>query len=718
MVLVAMMVLQHIGCLVGVVDSFFIPYSCISTRLLEHHDDFPMLNKAYSRRKTTATTTNRKESTSSSLLKSFDSSQSSAASPVINPEVATAKRPRQRINHKFRQLMRLVHETLHHESDKNSDDIVTIDGSKDWKKMKTYFYHNSATLTMTQVQNVLSSLLTVFSPDLVRHIVQSSPRILKRNCKTQLQPTLDFLQSLYGPSLLQQALQRKPDLLLVRGMGYYPSDAASAAGLDVIEVLLRHELKFTDSDIQKLQQTAPYLFQMPMVQVLSTMAYFTEILRAGGSASKSTSLSSSTSTIDKDNDKDVNDDNDKMNQAIRKLILSHPSILYLSLEANLKPRMEFLKEHCHFDAGDLAFILSSSSASILGLSINDNLAPTIDFLHGILGRQGHDETGALATANDEKSSLRKCLQAHPQLLGLSLKNLQSKVSYFQAIDTIHNNSNNNKRRRLDANKSLASRILLRSPAVYSLSLNDNIIPTVDFLAKIWGVTAPNAQVVDGDSVVLSDEQKSTSSSSSENNSLSTFLSEYPSILTLSLEGNLRPTVNFFNRTGYISLDADWNAHLMDSATTASKATKVQPSPSPPPLRGRYIAASLFNRLLPRWHYCVTRENKENESALQKGEPKNADTVDTLDAAADEPVSTSNQSAEGKSSVVQGRRRRQVGVSIIIPLHILVSAADTAFCETMHIDETEYQEYKKGAVPRLKFSSQFDTWLKTGRAIEV
>ena len=29
--------------------------------------------------------------------------------------------------------------------------------------------------------------------------------------------------------------------------------------------------------------------------------------------------------------------------------------------------------------------------------------------------------------------MRKCLRAHPQLLGLSLKNLQSKVSYFDAI---------------------------------------------------------------------------------------------------------------------------------------------------------------------------------------------------------------------------------------------------------------------------------------------
>jgi hypothetical protein len=104
--------------------------------------------------------------------------------------------------------------------------------------------------------------------------------------------------------------------------------------------------------------------------------------------------------------------------------------------------------------------------------------------------------------------------------------------------------------------------------------------------------------------------------------------------------------------------------------------------------------------------------------LQKGEPQNTDTVDTIDAAAQAPVTTSTQSVQGKSIVVQGRRRRHGGGSIIIPLHILVSASDTAFCETMDIDETSYQEFKKDAVPRLKFSSQFDTWLKTGRPIEV
>jgi len=54
----------------------------------------------------------------------------------------------------------------------------------------------------------------------------------------------------------------------------------------------------------------------------------------------------------------------------------------------------------------------------------------------------------------------------------------------------------------------------------------------------------------------------------------------------------------------------------------------------------------------------------------------------------------------------------------IALHTLVGATDAAFCELMGIDVDRYWQYKTESIPRLKFSSQFDTWLKTGRPIDV
>jgi len=80
--------------------------------------------------------------------------------------------------------------------------------------------------------------------------------------------------------------------------------------------------------------------------------------------------------------------------------------------------------------------------------------------------------------------------------------------------------------------------------------------------------------------------------------------------------------------------------------------------------GRYIASSLFHRLLPRWHYCMKKEI-----------PKP-------------------------------------------PLYVLVGTTDESFCERMSLNVNQYLLFKQEAIPRLKFSSQFDTWLKTGRPIEI
>ena len=53
-----------------------------------------------------------------------------------------------------------------------------------------------------------------------------------------------------------------------------------------------------------------------------------------------------------------------------------------------------------------------------------------------------------------------------------------------------------------------------------------------------------------------------------------------------------------------------------------------------------------------------------------------------------------------------------------PLHVIAGATDEMFCRRMKYDYETYRNFKKEAVPRLKFSSQFDTWLKTGRPIDL
>ena len=52
------------------------------------------------------------------------------------------------------------------------------------------------------------------------------------------------------------------------------------------------------------------------------------------------------------------------------------------------------------------------------------------------------------------------------------------------------------------------------------------------------------------------------------------------------------------------------------------------------------------------------------------------------------------------------------------LHILAVASDKKYCEYLKVETKEYTAFKVDTIPRLKFSSQFDTWLKTGIPIDV
>jgi hypothetical protein len=52
------------------------------------------------------------------------------------------------------------------------------------------------------------------------------------------------------------------------------------------------------------------------------------------------------------------------------------------------------------------------------------------------------------------------------------------------------------------------------------------------------------------------------------------------------------------------------------------------------------------------------------------------------------------------------------------LHILSVASDETYCGYLMVEPKEYRAFKIDTIPRLKFSSQFDTWLRTGIPIDV
>ena len=314
--------------------------------------------------------------------------------------------------------MSRVAERYEHDGTPRITKTISTNKNNDWDKMRRFLYRATSSssssadrcLTLSQVDKVLIFLEGLFpdNPTLQRSILQSSPRILSRNVKTKLQPTADFLRSLYGDELFVEALNRNPDLLLTAGTGY------KGCELDLVEVYLREELRLRPAKINKLKKSAPALFQTSMVKLLSTVSFLEEILLAATKNGNDT-----TTTTHSPEKVAVN--------TIRKLVESHPRIFQLSVEENLRPRIQYLQNRCHLQDSDLASLLKNSGAGILlGLSVRDNLQPTLDLLSELL----------LLQEDRSVQRLRRVLLSHPQILGLSLENLRAKISYFDAIDRL------------------------------------------------------------------------------------------------------------------------------------------------------------------------------------------------------------------------------------------------------------------------------------------
>ena len=511
-------------------------------------------------------------------------------------------------------MARQIMEYLYHE--------YHFTSKEEWKKARNYVYKATMTkkdpLTVTYVELVCQYLNTKFSPDLSSTVIQQCPRILRRNVESQLIPTVDFLQNLYGYEMLQEAFTRRPDLLLTTGVGYRVSQPQKQSSTVTenndndntcsVENFFKTELGLSRNDIQILKQNHPTIFAIPVeTKIRPLIEYLSTLLSSGKN-------------------------NANRKNILKKIIKNSPRILSLNVDTNLQPKIEFLTNHCGLTS--LSDLLKSCPG-VLGLSLEKNLKPTVTYLQQILKRDSKTE--------DVRTELQMCLSRHPQLLALSISNIQSKISYFDSMDDDQHSS---------LPLLLSTRILKSAPSTFSLSLSENIQPKVECLANLWGIpTKPMEQLEN-------EQQTNITTWNNENNnaiSLSKRISEYPVILTLSLEGNINPTLSFYNRTGYIEL----------SDQAIDKKSGIRNSN----LRGRHIASSLYNRLLPRWNYY---------SQHQQQQQSNDD---------------------------------------CIPLHLLSSASDNDFCSQLDLDINHYQMYKAEFGPKLKFSSQFDTWLKTGRPID-
>ena len=124
-------------------------------------------------------------------------------------------------------------------------------------------------------------------PSLVNSIVQSDPRILRKNVDNFLKPTIVFLQELYGIELFYEAVTRNPSILLSRGVGY----DSSTEEVKAIEDFLMSSLGLKQSALAKLKKKSPWLFQRSVDQIGDVIEFWDGILRDGGEAPKKRKLS-------------------------------------------------------------------------------------------------------------------------------------------------------------------------------------------------------------------------------------------------------------------------------------------------------------------------------------------------------------------------------------------------------------------------------------------
>ena len=593
-------------------------------------------------------------------------------STYVNSTKTNARKTKgERVNFQVRSIMSTLEDR--YDFPKETGEIVDENRDKrGWKKTRNYLYHatrsqqnengGQSSDVVIQFEQQIATVLDFLDhrlelpPDISKRVLQESPRILRKPVDSFLIPTADFLLQLWGRDMFVQAVERNPALLLSSGVGYTTNRKSKGGSRNsnlttsrktkhedvttidtgveqTVEEILSVHTGLSASAMKRMKGTAPFVFGLEPSKVYSVLEFLDSVLRPR----QDDATASTTPEVT------------KRKNILGKVIMAHPYLLNLSVESNLKPRVKFLAESCDLEPAELAKVVQTSNGSVLGLSVEQNLKPTLEFLLNQIFDKNND------LSDDPRAMLKKCVSTHPQLLGLSISNLKSKVNYFHSIGP-----------------SLAVRIARKCPAIYSLNLDKNIIPTIEFLSKVWGVKSGT----------------STSKGSNENVFVS-MLHEYPNIITLSVETNLQPTMMFFNKTGYTNLNESWELTPLSRMPTEIESQRGNANGKhlmPSRIRGRYIAASLYNRLLPRWHYCLS-----SNSQTKNVELRTEAAIATMPS--HPPLETP-------------------------PLHLLVMSNDEAFCLAMNFQLESFLTFKKEAIPRLKFSSQFDTWLKTGKPIDL
>ncbi|CAE7252503.1 MTERF4, partial [Symbiodinium sp. KB8] len=211
---------------------------------------------------------------------------------------------------------------------------------------------------------------------------------------------------------------------------------------------------------------------------------------------------------------------------VAKVIATCPAVLGFSIEANLKPTVEWIKG-LGLSQSQVAKVIATFP-QVLGLSMEANLKPTVECIKGL---------------GLSPSQVAKVITSFPAVLGLSIEaNLKPTVKWIKG---------------LDLSQSQVAKVIATCPAVLGLSIEANLKPTVEWV-KGWGLS--QSQVVK----VIATRPAVLGYSIEENlkptvqwikglglsqSQVAKVIATSPAVLGLSIEANLKPTVELVEGLG-------------------------------------------------------------------------------------------------------------------------------------------------------------------------
>jgi mTERF domain-containing protein len=182
--------------------------------------------------------------------------------------------------------------------------------------------------------------------------------------------------------------------------------------------------------------------------------------------------------------------------AMVRITLSHPTILGLSVEDNIRPTLAWFVEALHI-TGDEVVEMVRRQPEILQLSVVENLEPTLEWFQLRLGL-------------NPRAMGAHVVRKFPAVLCYNCEEgLERKVSFL--VEALG----------LEDGVELGRLVVKKHPSLLSASVSWNLMPKVEFLTKEFGL-----QTEDG--------------------SLLKAVAAVPNLLSLSLEQNLRPKAHFFH----------------------------------------------------------------------------------------------------------------------------------------------------------------------------